>query len=282
MADEYVDQARTIFPLSRVIKLVSFNTSTIAETEISLRLDSDDLARVYDSNTNYHIEGGKLLVEKMGISSGWCVFDIGCGTGVLASHVADLVGPCVRVVGLEPLEKRVEITRSKVQAKPNLSFKVGDAQDLSRIPSGSADGVYLNSVIHWVPDRLQAIKEAYRVLKPGGRIGIATGSGKHPQPHGIIRSRVLSGEQYAGYAGPRKDRPNPTQSELEDLLAAAGFGSIDVVLHSSFVETDDAKAMVDFIESFSFGNYLGHLPEDLRRSARRYIELEFEFPHGRR
>ncbi|RDA94288.1 hypothetical protein CP533_0559 [Ophiocordyceps camponoti-saundersi (nom. inval.)] len=245
----------------------------MAEARVSLGLDSKELAYFYDSNSSFHVEGGKLLLNMMGVSPGWTVYDIGCGTGLLASDAADLVGPKGRVVGLEPLRDRVDIAQSR--AKENLSFELGDAQDLSRIPDDSVDGVYLNSVIHWVPDRMRAIKEAHRVLKPGGRLGIATASADHPQPPGIIRAQVLSRERYRCYSGPVKDRPNPTEVELRDLMAGAGFRKIDIIMHRSSVETRDEKALVQFCEAYSFGNYLGHIPKDLRSDVRDEIELEF-------
>ncbi|PFH60804.1 hypothetical protein XA68_10318 [Ophiocordyceps unilateralis] len=245
----------------------------MAEPKVSLDLDSQELARIYDSNSNYQLEGGKVLLKMMGVSLGWTVYDIGCGTGLLASHAADIVGPRGRIVGLEPLEERVIIARSR--ARDNLSFELGDAQDLAHIASESADGAYLNSVLHWVPDPMRAIHEAYRILKPGGRIGISTGSGDYPQPHGIIRSRVLARDCYRGYTGHTQDRPNHTESELRHQMAAAGFRDIKVDMHRSFVETDDEKAMVDFCEAFSFGNYLGHLPNHLKSAVRHDLELEF-------
>ncbi|RCI15947.1 hypothetical protein L249_1954 [Ophiocordyceps polyrhachis-furcata BCC 54312] len=245
----------------------------MVESKVSLGLDSKELAHFYDNNSSFHVEGGKLMLKMMGVSPGWTVYDIGCGTGLLASHVADLVRPKGRVVGLEPLQYRVDIAQSR--AKDNLSFEVGDAQDLSRIPNDSVDGVYLNSVIHWVPDRMQAIREAHRVLKPGGRLGITTASADHPQPPGIIRTRVMSRERYRGYSGPVKDRPNPTEDELRDLMADAGFQEIEIMMHKSSVETRDEKAMVDFCEAYSFGNYLGHIPRDIQSDVRDEIELEF-------
>ncbi|KJZ73107.1 hypothetical protein HIM_07491 [Hirsutella minnesotensis 3608] len=257
----------------RGVSTQTVDTDNAAHAEISLSLDTKDLAQLYDTHSDYQYDGGKTLVAKMGISPNWSVLDIGSGTGQLGSHVARLVGPAGHVFGIEPLEERVALSQSRAGA--NLSFAVGDAQDLSRFPSGSFDAVYMNSVIHWVPDQRKALAEAHRVLRQGGVIGIATGSGEHPQPHGVIKKRVLSGERYRGFVGPTQSRANPTRGGLEELLGGAGFREVDVELLEGAVETDDAKGMVDFVQAYSFGNFLGHLPEDLQRAARDDLEREF-------
>src|SRR6187551_777044 len=61
--------------------------------DLSLSLDTPELARHYESvSVDRQFEAGKLLIERLAVRSGERVFDVGCGTGLLAEYVAQLVG----------------------------------------------------------------------------------------------------------------------------------------------------------------------------------------------
>ena len=95
----------------------------------SLTQDSDELARDYERlSLDRQFQSGKLLIRKLVIVPGERVLDVGCGTGLLAQHIADLVGPTGSVLGVDPLPLRIELAQAK--ARPNLQFKVADAYDL--------------------------------------------------------------------------------------------------------------------------------------------------------
>ncbi|WP_437978156.1 class I SAM-dependent methyltransferase [Sorangium sp. So ce295] len=132
------------------------------------------------------------------------VLDVGSGTGLLAEHVAGLVGPTGKVLGIDPLPLRVQIAQQK--AKANLSFQVGNAYALDGLPSGSFDVVYLNAVFHWLPEKTESLRQSHRLLKPGGRIGLTTGAKDHPNRLQAIKREVLSREPYARYPESRDGR----------------------------------------------------------------------------
>jgi arsenite methyltransferase len=137
------------------------------KTGPSLADDSEALARDYESiSVGRQFQSGKRLVQALAISPGERVLDVGCGTGLLAEHIADIAGPAGDVLGIDPLPLRIEIAQSR--ARPNLEFRVGNANDLSAIPSASFDVVCLNAVLHWLPEKAGPLREFARVLRRAG------------------------------------------------------------------------------------------------------------------
>jgi arsenite methyltransferase len=242
---------------------------------LSLLLDTPDLADHYERvSSDRQFKAGQTLIAKLEIARGAHVLDVGSGTGLLAEHVAGIVGPEGNVVGIDPLPLRIQIASRK--ARSNLSFRVGDARDLHDLPAASFDVVYLNAVFHWLPEKLGPLGEFARVLKPGGRLGISTGQ-KGGNTVRAIRRRVLEREPFASQVAPDDDvAHNVSAGELARLLEESGFAidSLEVQAHQSLHAS--ARAAIEFAQASSFGNFLGRLPEALRESAREQIEAELE------
>jgi ubiquinone/menaquinone biosynthesis C-methylase UbiE len=243
-------------------------------SRLSLALDTDDLAQHYETvSADRQFVFGKTLVETLGIAPGERVLDIGSGTGLLARHVAELVGPSGTVTGIDPLPLRIAIARQKAQ--PNLRFAVGSAYDLADFGNASFDVVYLNAVFHWLPEKSPPLREIARVLAPGGRLGIATGSREHRGQLQSIKAKVLARAPFNQYAESQDGVPHHVSAaELETLLRDTGFSvrSLDIVPTSH--RLPDGAAAISFSEASSFGNFLGHLPEGVRAQAREQIEAE--------
>lgn len=242
----------------------------------SLALDNDELAREYErvSVTRQFITGQRLCND-LALKPGDRVLDVGCGTGLLAEHVADLVGPEGQVIGIDPLPLRIEMARAK--ARPNLAFQVGDAYDLDTMRDTSFDVVIMNAVFHWLAEKTRPLLEAARVLKPGGRLGINTQLKGELSRFHEIAAKVLAEPPFDRYPRPRPQltyRVEP--EEMRALFEMTGFVA-------SFIEVREAQRMhpspdaaIRFAEASSFGNFLGHLPDELKGRARATIRQRLQ------
>jgi ubiquinone/menaquinone biosynthesis C-methylase UbiE len=140
----------------------------------------DHAAAVYDlleplfllgKQAEYDLQIIRLLNPK----SGDRVLDLGCGTGVLCRQIADLLDPQAGgiAVGIDAAGKMIQVARKK-RSGPTCRFEAMTAENLS-FENQSFDAVVSSLFFHHVPLDLKAkaLAEAYRVLKPGGRLIIA-------------------------------------------------------------------------------------------------------------
>jgi ubiquinone/menaquinone biosynthesis C-methylase UbiE len=234
----------------------------------SLSEDSDQLARDYEEvSRNRQFQSGQRLVAALAIAPGERVLDVGCGTGLLAEHIADIVGPGGHVLGIDPLSLRVELAQAK--SRPNLEFRVGNAADLSSIADSSVDVVCLNAVFHWLPEKTGPLREFARVLRAGGRLGIGGSAKEQRSPLRGVMRRVLAQPPFAEYPRPVGELSTRVDAdEMRTLLERAGFEVASIDLYDSLFAHASAEAVVRFSEASSFGNLLGHLPRALRPAAR--------------
>ncbi|KAI0187909.1 S-adenosyl-L-methionine-dependent methyltransferase [Xylaria flabelliformis] len=237
-------------------------------------VDTEELARGYTLANNTQRDAGNFLIEKLEITPGMRVLDVGCGPGDLTAQIAEIVGENGSVVGIDPSKERIAIAIDE-RTKPNLSFQVGRAEDLSQFPSGSFDAIFVNSTLHWVEDQPAALMEFGRVLKPGGRLGISGGSGDFVAVHERIKADVLSRDPYRMY----QEQSPPKflkKVELEDLLDRAMFGKRDFIRRKIIKSAEDADAMINWLDTSSSGKTYGGIPLELRPKAREEMKHEWD------
>lgn len=155
-----------------------------------------------------------------GLEPGESVLDIGSGGGIDAFLAARKVGPGGRVIGVDTTPAMIARAAETARRNgiSNVEFRLGEAEALP-VENGEVDVILSNCVINLVEDKGQVFTEAYRVLKPGGRLEVsdmlASGS-LPPDAHQDAASwaACLSGAL-------------PEQEYL-DLIRQAGFHSIQV------------------------------------------------------
>jgi arsenite methyltransferase len=105
---------------------------------------------------------------------GETVLDLGCGGGADVLISAARVGKTGRAIGLDMTDEMLELARSNAQqaGAENVEFLKGHIEDIP-LPDGSVDVVISNCVINLSGDKATVLREAARVLRPGGRFAIS-------------------------------------------------------------------------------------------------------------
>jgi SAM-dependent methyltransferase len=154
------------------------------------------------------------------LNPGEVVLDLGSGGGIDVLLSAKRVGPTGKVYGLDMTDEMLALAREnqKRAGVENVEFLKGEIENIP-LPDNSVDVIISNCVINLSADKDRVLREAFRVLKPGGRFAVSDVVTRAQIPH-EIRERVLL---WVGcIAGALEE------SDYRSKLKAAGFSSITV------------------------------------------------------
>ena len=159
-------------------------------------------------------------VAVVDLRPGETVLDLGSGGGIDVLLSARRVGPAGQAYGLDMTEEMLDLARANARAAgaENAVFLRGHIEAIP-LPNGSVDVIISNCVINLSTDRPAVFAESFRVLRPGGRLGISDS---------LAEDRLTAAERLERGARAGCIAGAPSFAEYHGGLARAGFMSITI------------------------------------------------------
>jgi SAM-dependent methyltransferase len=185
-----------------------------------------------------------VLLDAVGVGPGDAVLDVACGTGVVAATAADRVGPTGTVIGVDLNPGMLAVATARTQ---RVRWMQADAADLP-FPDGTFDRVLCQAGLQYFPDRLDAVREMRRVLRPGGRLAALVWGALEHSPGFAALATAL--ESIVGpEAGAVMRAPfvfGDDRRSLAELLEAAGLVDVAVEARTGEVRFGSVEAFVRY------------------------------------
>jgi len=208
--------------------------SPITKTE-AIGYSREDLERIPEEALMGLGCGNPTAIAEL--KPGETVLDLGSGAGIDVFLAASKVGPKGRVIGVDMTKEMIDKASAiaKSNGYTNVEFRLGEIEKLP-VDDSSIDVVISNCVINLAPDKAKVFREAYRVLRTGGKFSVSD----------IVTGRALSNEirndlnAWAGCIAGALE-----QQQYLRMIKEAGFVDLHVLSNREFyVEDSNNKEMV--------------------------------------
>ena len=190
------------------------------------------------------IEGG-LSTPKLGVGDtlsvaapqvGETLLDLGSGPGLDVLRASELVGPGGRAIGVDATPEMVFRARETARARGlgNVEFRLGEIEHLP-LDAESVDVIVSDCVINLSPDKAQVFRDAFRVLKPGGRIVVSDVVADHELPASVRGDPQAWAACVAGAVREADYLQFLRQAGFEDVRTSEARAPFAAGLHSAVV-----------------------------------------------
>ena len=192
---------------------------TDTETLTSLGYTAEQAAAIPEG-ANLGLGCGNPLAHAS-VKPGETVLDLGSGAGIDAFLAARDVGPTGRVIGVDMTASMVSKARANAAqgGYSNVEFRLGEIESLP-VADGSVDAIISNCVINLSPQKERVFAEAYRALRPGGRLVVSDLVLTKALPESVRKSI----EAYVGCVAGAS-----MKDEYLSLIRSAGFTDVSVL-----------------------------------------------------
>lgn len=214
------------------------------ETSLRIGYSEDDLSHI-PSGANMGLGCGNPIAIAS-LKEGETVLDLGCGGGFDCFLARERVGESGLIIGVDMTPDMIELARKNARESEysNMDFRLGEIEHLP-VADGTVDVIISNCVINLSLDKEQVFKDAFRVLKPGGRISTSDVVATAPIPQeikddmGLVAS-CIGGAEYS--------------EDLKVMLEDAGFEQIRMTPKDNSKEIIKSwvpdKNIEDFVASY--------------------------------
>lgn len=195
------------------------------------------------------------------LKPGETVLDLGSGAGIDCFLAARWVGPAGRVIGVDMTPEMVERARANAirGGYSSVEFRLGEIENLP-VADSSVDVIISNCVINLSTDKPRVFREAFRVLRPGGRLLVSDLVLTRPLPPEISQSLDAYVTCVAGAL---------TREDYLAAITAAGFKNVEVVTEKNF----PSELLLEEPRAREISQILGLPPEKLMESLSSVVSL---------
>lgn len=219
--------------------------STAAEVSGGLGYSQDEVGSIPEgANLGLGCGNPQAIAS---LKPGETVLDLGSGGGFDCFLASRSVGEAGRVIGVDMTPEMISKARDNAErgGYKNVDFRLGEIEHLP-VPDNSVDVIISNCVINLSPEKPDVFKDAFRALKPGGRVAVSDIVALNPLPEELRNNMNLFTGCVAGAS---------LASDIEHMMEEAGFAKIEITPRAEARESIEAwmpgENISDYITSAS-------------------------------
>jgi len=258
------------------------------------------LAQIHPEVLTRYYGCGLILPEKL---EGLTILDLGCGAGRDVFVLSKLVGEQGAVIGVDMTEQQLAVAHQYTDfhrqafsyTQSNVRFLHGYIERLNELdlPDNSIDIIVSNCVINLSPDKASVLKEAFRVLKPGGELYFSDVYADRRVPEHLLADPVLRGEclsgalywndfvnlaKRSGFADPRLVDDRPLTIDNDSIAAKLGMIRFFSATYRLFKLEGLEPACEDYGQAVIYKGSIAHQSDYFQLDKHHFIETGRIFP----